>query len=189
MAKELEFEFKTLLTKSEYHRLMELFKDKIGNLQTNYYFDTPRFTLKASEIGLRVRKRDAYELTLKRKKGYALQEINEVISVEQFESFLNSGVIPSEDINKEISDVIKEQKIVNYMTLSTYRISFPYKNGILCIDKCEYVDVVDYELEYEASTYEGGKKEFVELVKEFGIAYKKSEAKIKRAYVALRKKM
>ena len=70
MSKELTAEFKTLLTKEEYNRLYEKMKDHPGNLQTNYYFDTSRFTLKASEILLRVRKRDEYELTLRRKKGY-----------------------------------------------------------------------------------------------------------------------
>jgi uncharacterized protein YjbK len=77
-----EFTFKTLLSKKEYDKLAEQFKDEHSNLQTNYYFDTSRFTLKASKIGLRVRKRDKYELTLKRKRGYALQEINEIITSE-----------------------------------------------------------------------------------------------------------
>ena len=51
MSKEIEIEFKTLLTKEEYVNLCTKFADKRGNLQINYYFDTPRFTLKASEIG------------------------------------------------------------------------------------------------------------------------------------------
>ncbi|MEI3527238.1 MAG: hypothetical protein V8R15_04190 [Bacilli bacterium] len=77
--------------------------------------------------------------------------------------------------------------LVNYMSLSTYRIGFPYKKGQLAIDKCKYVDTVDYELEYEATSYEAGKREFVEIVREFGITYKKVN-QIKRAYDALRKK-
>ena len=188
MSKELEIEFKTLLTKEEYENLCSKF-NKVGNLQTNYYFDSPRFTLKATEIGLRVRKSDKYVMTLKRKKGYALQEISEPISEEVFNQLLIDGIIPVEEIKNELEDVLKGQIVVNYMTLSTFRISFPYKKGIICIDKCEYVDTVDYELEYEATTYEGGKREFVEIVREFGIAYKKSKPKMKRAYDALKKKI
>ncbi len=184
-----EYTFKTLLSKKEYDKLAEMFKDEHSNTQTNYYFDTSRFTLKASKIGLRVRKRDKYELTLKRKRGYALQEINEVLTEEQFNSFLETGIIPSEDINTALSEVIKEQLVKNYMTLTTFRITFPYSNGKLSIDKCTYVDTTDYELEYEASSYEEGKREFVTLVKGFGIAYKKSQAKIQRAYDALRRKI
>ena len=89
-----EFTFKTLLSKKEYDKLSEMFKNEHSNLQTNYYFDTTRFTLKASKIGLRVRKRDKYELTLKRKKGYALQEINEELTEEQFNNFVETGIIP-----------------------------------------------------------------------------------------------
>ena len=92
-------------------------------------------------------------------------------------------------IQKDLEDVIKGQLLVNYMSLSTYRIGFPYKKGQLAIDKCKYVDTVDYELEYEATSYEAGKREFVEIVREFGITYKKSQPKIKRAYDALRKKI
>lgn len=184
-----EYTFKTLLSKKEYDKLAEMFKDEHSNLQTNYYFDTTRFTLKASKIGLRVRKRDKYELTLKRKRGYALQEINEVITEEQFNKFMEDGIIPSEEINSALSETIKDQLVKNYMTLATFRITFPYSNGKLSIDKCTYVDTTDYELEYEATSYEEGKKEFVALVKGFGIVYKKSQAKIQRAYDALRRKI
>ena len=180
MSKEIEIEFKTLLTKEEYVNLCTKFADKRGNLQINYYFDTPRFTLKASEIGLRVRKSDKYVMTLKRKKGYALQEINETISEEVFQQFLKDGIIPVEEIRNELEDVLKGQKVINYMSLSTFRIGFPYKKGNIAIDKCKYVDTVDYELEYEATSYEGGKREFVEIVREFGIVYKKSKPKIRR---------
>lgn len=190
MSKELEIEFKTLLTKEEYVRLCERFKDCKRNLQINYYFDTSRFTLKASEIGLRVRMmdKDKYVITLKKKKGYVLQEFNETINKETFDNFVETGLIPVEEIKKELDDIIKGQLLVNYMSLSTYRIGLPYKKGQLAIDKCKYVDTIDYELEYEATTYEGGKREFVEIVREFGIVYKKSQPKIKRAYDALRRK-
>ncbi len=191
MSKELEIEFKTLLTKEEYVKLCSKFQDCKRNLQINYYFDTSRFTLKASDIGLRVRMldKDRYVITLKKKKGYALQEINETISKEIFDEFLSTGIVPIEEIAKELEDVIKGQILKNYMSLSTYRIGFPYKKGYLAIDKCKYVDTIDYELEYEATSYEAGKREFVEIVREFGIVYKKSQPKIKRAYDALRKQI
>lgn len=189
MSKELEIEFKTLLTKEEYVSLCTMFSDKQRNLQTNYYFDTSRFTLKASEIGLRVRKSDKYVMTLKRKKGYALQEINETITEEQLQTFIQTGIIPVEEIQNELVDILKGQILKCYMTFSTYRISFPYKKGIVAIDKCKYVDTIDYELEYEATSYDAGKREFVELVRELGVTYKKSQPKMKRAYDALKRKM
>lgn len=187
--KDCNVEFKTLLTKTEYTRLYKKYSDKPSNLQINYYFDTPRFTLKASDIGLRVRKRDKYEINLKRKKGYQLQEIDEEIDEETFNKFLKDGVIPSDNIKNELSEIIKGQVITNYMTLSTFRITFPYKNGRISIDQCEYVHTTDYEVIFEGANYDESKRSFIEFVKENGIAYKKSQPKIKRAYDALKRKI
>ena len=84
-------------------------------------------------------------------------------------------------------DIIKDQNVINFMSFSTYRVSFPYKKGKISLDKCEYVGIVDYELEYEATNREVGKLEFINLIKDFNINYKKSQVKLKRAYDALRK--
>ena len=164
-----------------------MFYNKPSNLQTNYYFDTSRFTLKAAEVVLRVRQRDHYEVSLRRKKGYTQFEINNSISEEEFNKFVTEGVIPSLEIQAEIGELIKGQKILNYMSLSTFRIFFPHKHGVLAIDKCEYLGETDYELEFQATTRDLGKKDFVETVKELGIIYKKGETKIKRAYNALKR--
>ena len=128
--------FKTLLDKSEYNKLAEKYSDKPSNLQTNYYFDTSRFTLKASEIALRVKKRDDnnYELCLRRKKGYNKVEINQVITDEQFENFVKTGQLPSEEIHNELCDIIKDQTLVNYMSFSTLRIFFLHENGTVAFD-------------------------------------------------------
>lgn len=189
MLKDQEFEFKTLLTLTEYERLAEMFKDKPSNFQTNFYFDTRRFTLKASDIGLRVRKRDHYELSLKRKKGYQLQELDEQITEDEFNDFNENGFIPSAKIENEIADILKGQKLINYMSISTHRITFPYKSGIIAIDKCTYFDTTDYELEFIGYSYEITKKDFIQTVKELGITYKKSISKIKRAYIALKQQI
>ncbi len=185
MANEL-VTFKTLLTKGEYTKLSKLYADKPANLQTNYYFDTSRFTLKASEILLRVKHRDVYELTLRRKKGYNKIEINVVISEEEFNNFVETGIIPAPEIEAEIGELIKGQTLNNYMSLATYRIFFPYGKGTVAIDKCDYLGVTDYELEYSSQIYDVAKKNFVEFVKSHNIIYKKGEVKIKRAYNALK---
>jgi hypothetical protein len=82
--------------------------------------------------------------------------------------------------------IIKDQTLVNYMSFSTYRIFFPHEKGTVAIDKCEYLGITDYELEYSAPSYDLGKKNFIELVKSLKIAYKKGDVKIKRAYTALK---
>jgi uncharacterized protein YjbK len=187
MSKELTAEFKTLLTKEEYNRLYEKMKDHPGNLQTNYYFDTKRYTLKATDTVLRVKWRDGYTLTLERKKGYNFIRIDEEMTEEEFKDLVENGIIHNEKIANEVNDIIKGQKILNFMNLATYRISVPYKKGKLSLDRCEYVNTVDYELEYEVSNRNTGKLEFVQIIKDYNIAYKKSQVKLKRAYDALRK--
>ena len=187
MAKEITAEFKTLLTKAEYDRIYETIKEHPGNLQTNYYFDTKRFTLKATDAVLRVKHRETYTLTLERKKGYNFIRIDEEMTEEEFKDLVENGIIHNEKIANEVNDIIKGQKIINFMNLATYRISVPYKKGKLSLDRCEYVNTIDYELEYEVANRNTGKLEFVQIIKDYNIAYKKSQVKLKRAYDALRK--
>jgi uncharacterized protein YjbK len=187
MQKSVEVEFKTLLSKEEYERLMDQFKGNRMDLQTNHYFDTSRFSLKALDASLRVRGRESLELTLKRKKGYIIQEFNLPINKEIFEEIKTTGVLPEGELKNELSNLIGEQKINNFLSLSTLRMFFAYNNGVLFIDKSQYLGITDYELEYEAKSYHAGKKEFVQIINELGIQYRKSEKKVRRAYNAYKR--
>ena len=180
-------EFKSLLTKDEYERLIQQFNGSKTDFQTNYYFDTPRFSLKALDTSLRVCERDTLELNLKRKKGYMLNEIALPITKEQFAEIKETGIIPLPQIQEELLPLIGDQKVINFLSLSTLRTFFQYKSGIIYIDKTEYLGIIDYEVEYEATNYHQGKKEFIEIINEFAIHYKKSEKKLKRAYNAYKK--
>lgn len=182
-----EVQFKTLLTLEEYNRLIEKFKGSRSDNQTNHYFDTSRFSLKALGASLRVRERDNFEITLKRKKGYNLQEITLPISEEIFLEVKNTGVLPDNEIKTELTPLIGEQKLINFFSLSTERIYLHYKSGIIFIDKSEYLNSVDYELSYLGKKSNETKKEFIQLISELGIQYKKSEKKIKRAFNAFKK--
>lgn len=186
MQKNLEVEFKSLLTKEEYERLISKFEGSRSDLQTNHYFDTSRFSLKAIDCSFRVRERNTFEITLKRKKGYQILEKNLAITKEAFEDLKQTGYVDDDDLQDELLGLIGTQKLNNFMSLSTLRYYLPYKNGILFIDKSTYLGITDYELEYEAKSYHGGKKEFVEIINELGIQYKKADKKIKRAYNALK---
>lgn len=186
MEPSLVVEFKTLLTYEEYKRLMAKYKDCPIDLQTNHYLDTGRFTLKALDASLRVRERESLTLTYKRKKGYNFQDLRENFTSEAFKNLVETGVLPESQIANEVSSLIGSQKLYNFMSISTERTYFKYGNGMIFIDKSTYLDITDYELEYEASNYERGKKEFILLLNDLKIKYKKSEKKIKRAYNALK---
>lgn len=179
-----EVQFKTLLTKEEYDRLTEIFKGNRTDFQTNHYFDTKRFSLKALDSSLRVRERDSLELTLKRKKGYKILEITVPIDQETFQGMKETGTLPEGEIKEEVLPLIGDQKLVNFLSLSTLRMYLPYKNGVLFIDKSDYLGVTDYELEYSGKNYNEAKKEFIQLIGELDIKYKKADKKIKRAFKA-----
>lgn len=181
-----EAEFKTLLTKEEYDRLFKKFNNNHIDYQTNHYLDTPRFTLKACEASLRVRERDVFTLTLKRRKGYSIQENSLQITKEMFEEIKETGCLPEGSLNNEVLNLIGNQKLENFMSLSTKRLFLYYGSGILFIDETTYLGITDYELEYEAKNYQDGKKEFIQLLVDLNVKYKRSEKKIKRAYNALK---
>ena len=183
----MEIEFKSLLTKEEYLRLMEVFKGNRTNVQTNHYFDTPRFSLKAYEASLRVRERDDFEITLKKKKGYAIVPYTYPISKEEFEELKKTGVVTNQELLNELTPLIGNQKVENFLSLQTFRMYLPYGNGVLFIDKSKYLGFVDYELEYEAKSYHQGKQEFIELISNLQIQYKKADKKIARAFNAYKK--
>ena len=72
------------------------------------------------------------------------------------------------------------------MSLSTLRTYLPYSNGVLNIDKSTYLDTTDYEIEYSSKSYHQGKDEFIQLINDLNINYKKSNKKIQRAYARLK---
>ena len=182
-----EVEFRTLLTKEEYTKLVNKFKGMKQDVQTNHYFDTQRFSLKATDASLRVRERTELELTLKKKKGYNIQYFSQPINQEEFDTIKETGVLLDCELAIEVQNIIGSQKVINFMSLTTDRVYLPYSNGILFIDKSTYLGVTDYELEYDAKNYHSGKSEFIAIINEFGIQYKKAEKKIKRAYAQFRK--
>lgn len=187
MQKSPSAEFKSLLTEEEYTRLIDIFKGSRTDFQTNHYFDTARFSLKALDTSLRVRERETLELTVKRKKGYMININSVTITPEQFEEIKNTGYVQIPEIKNDISPLIGEQKLINFLSLSTYRLFFSYKTGVLFIDKSSYLGVTDFEIEYVAQSYHQGKKEFIELINELNIQYKKADKKIKRAYNAYKR--
>ncbi len=185
---EPDIEFKTLITEADYNKILKENESIKGDLQINYYFDTTRFTLKASEAVLRIKRTDKHlTIILERKKNYAVLRIEEEITEDEFNDILNNHVIKHASILEELNELIKNQPIVNFMTFSTYRINIPFKDTKFALDKCEYCDMVDYELEYRTKNRESGKLIFVEFIKKFNLQYERSQSKLKRAYDALKK--
>ena len=93
----LEIEFKTLLTKEEYHSLEDFFKDQPPIQQTNHYIDTPDKTIRNHQMALRIRTfANRAELTLKVPQEAGHFEYNQALTFDQVEVFLSNKKLPKE---------------------------------------------------------------------------------------------
>jgi len=184
MNKSQNFEFKSLITREEYELLLEKMPKGNSDKQTNHYFDTEVFSLKANDISIRVRERDDFSLTYKKKKGYTNDVKTLEIDKDQFEAMRESGEIGIPDIDNRISHYVKGDKLINFLSLSTFRTYIPYEGGVLYIDKTSYFNITDYEIGFSCNTYQSGKKTFIDLIKKYDLKYQKAPKKIKRAYEA-----
>jgi uncharacterized protein YjbK len=192
MAQEIEIEFKNLVTEDEFTRLISHFhiKDEDFSSQDNHYIDTSDYQLKRLQSALRIRERNGtYTLTLKTPLEEDLLETNQRLTKEESESLLHQGAFPE----GEVKDVLDSLQIptgsLHYFgTLTTSRAEIDYKEGLLVFDKSSYLQMVDYELEYEVKERKSGEAIFLNLLEELNIPLRETDNKIKRFYLEKLKK-
>ena len=107
MSEHLEIEFKTLVSPQDFKRLIDHFAIQNGLFtQTNHYFDTDDFQLKAQRMGLRIRVlADRGELTLKVPAPEGLLEINDPLSLETANHFIKRNHLPTGGCGEEITRI------------------------------------------------------------------------------------
>ncbi|XXM73870.1 CYTH domain-containing protein [Lysinibacillus sphaericus] len=186
MAQEIEIEFKNLLTKEEYMKMIQQFsvKDTDFMVQENHYFDTPGFQLKERQSALRVRQKEGtYTLTLKTPVTDGLLETNQRLSAVQAEELLDHGIFPDGEVKDFLLNLgASVSSLCCFGSLRTKRAELAYRGGLLVFDESSYFDKVDYELEYEVKDFKEGEKIFFNFLKEIGIPIRETENKIKRFY-------
>ncbi|MCM3114273.1 CYTH domain-containing protein [Neobacillus sp. MER 74] len=186
MTQNIEIEFKNILTKNEYERLLRFFKVDKNQIfkQENHYFDTPNFSLKSKETALRIRKKGLnYEMTLKQPATVGLLETNQTISEDDAQLAIRTGKLPTGIIQRLIEESKVPYSTIEYFgSLITERVEFEYQQGLLVLDHSIYLDTEDYELEYEVENYQNGEKLFIELLEQFKIPTRLTENKIRRFY-------
>lgn len=182
MKEELEIEYKTLLNEETYNQILENYKDKIyeSYIQINYYLSHPILNQKKYMLRIR-KKKNTYELTLKRPLHNHRLETNIPISKETKDKILNHQTVKNEIMDILFKEGIQIAEIENKFSLTTYRTDIHLNNGILSLDKNEYLGMVDFELEYEVNNEEEGFKQFLEIIQPYSIQYHKNcDSKIKR---------
>ncbi|WP_102271805.1 CYTH domain-containing protein [Cytobacillus massiliigabonensis] len=186
MFQNIEIEFKNLLTRQEFEKLVSHFRLNETDFftQENHYFDTPDFALKERASALRIRKKEGnYELTLKQPYQDALLETNEILEPITAELMVKTGKIENETIKRLIEEMnIDSDRIQYFGSLTTKRAEVEYEGGLVVIDNSFYLNKEDFELEYEVSNRIDGQKKFSALLEQLKIPMRKTENKIKRFY-------
>ena len=168
----LEIEYKVMINKDGFNKVLNHFKDVPIIDQTNNYYETPNNAVTEEDLSLRIRyiKNDnSYLLTLK-----------ETLSVGKLE---HEFYVKGNDISylpAEIIDILNKYNI-NYKdlkcigSLRTIRREIKTEEYNLCLDENHYNNIVDYEIECEANDMKKAKKTIIDLLEPLNIEYQKSK--------------
>jgi len=186
MTQQLEIEFKNMLTKTEYDRLLVIFHISGQQIfpQENHYFDTTDFSLKQKSSALRIRKKeDHYEMTLKQPASVGLLETTQKLSEDEAMHAIQTGTLPSGMIESLLEEQgIPFSNLEYFGSLMTNRAEVEYQGGLLVLDHSIYLNKEDFELELEVEDYDTGKVVFLDFLQTFNIPMRETENKIRRFY-------
>ncbi|MDR0921401.1 MAG: CYTH domain-containing protein [Lactobacillales bacterium] len=184
MSKNLEIEYKTLLTEQNYQDLLTHFnfiKDEQFT-QVNHYFDTDKLELKSRGMGLRVRTLESRaELTLKVPQPFGLLETTDNLTLEEATQVIEQEQIPDGFVKDELLKFhLKPEKLKRIGCLKTTRAEKEISEGLLAIDESWYGNKHDYELELEVKNPQTGEENFNKLLASLGIKKISSKNKVAR---------
>ncbi|WP_174612810.1 CYTH domain-containing protein [Virgibacillus ihumii] len=185
MAQEIEIEFKNLLTKTEFERLLNSLPFPAQpQTQTNYYFETADFKLKENGSALRIRKKqEAYSLTLKQPHREGLLETHDPLTDQEAEQWLNGQIVMKQHVRRQLEALhIDPENLIYFGSLTTERRELNYKDVLLVLDYSTYGDTADYELELEAASAEAGQRMIDEILSGYNINKRETPNKIKRFF-------
>ncbi|WP_214700730.1 CYTH domain-containing protein [Exiguobacterium sp. s57] len=182
MTQEVEIEFKSMLTKKEYETLLQTYKleDQV-RWQANDYFDTPSFQLKEKGAALRIReKKQGQVLTLKQPNDVGLLETHATITKAEAEDLFKYGIIHDDQMKQALAPFQLSAPLEHLGRLETHRAEHQMKDGLLVLDESHYLETTDYEIEFEVTNEEAGRRAFERLLAEHGLPYRPAKNKIVR---------
>ncbi|MCS4487623.1 CYTH domain-containing protein [Streptococcus sciuri] len=184
----LEIEFKTMLTKDEFNRLKTQFSHVTPVTQTNYYFDTETFDMKANRMSLRIRTiSNTAELTLKIPEEVGNLEYNIALPIDKAKKMIKTGKLPENDITKRIQKQgVIPSKLAVFGYLTTTRRECQTSIGLMALDDNQYAGIRDYELELEVLDAKKGKKDFDSFLTNQNIDFKYAKSKVARFSATLK---
>lgn len=186
---QVEREFKNLLTKSQYHSLLEDFKPLLTKeiTQTNSYYDWDGI-LQSHKMALRIRIVEGKvigEITLKiPQSSLEVLEFTHELPVETLHQYNEQKQFSLPLSIKEIleSNGVFIEKVEQTALLTTHRLEGPLSNNEwLVLDESHYSGKVDYEMEMEVQNLSLGEEVFLQILQKYQIQREQAESKIKRA--------
>ena len=173
-----EFECRMMLTESEYLNIVSYYIKLHPNKQflkiVNRYYDTDDLYIKNHHMTLRVRTTNNMngELTLKIKHPNGDDEINNTLSSKDAENLLHDGIFPEGEVkNRLLSLPYSLNSYKQIAVLYNLRLEIPFEDHLLVLDKNNYSDITDYNLEIEAKdSIETAKKRLYEYIAQFNLA-------------------
>ena len=77
---------------------------------------------------------------------------------------------------------IGENELSVLGALTTERLEVEFQNELLVLDKSQYFDKTDYELEFEVNDYQIGFEKFQNLLKQFNLVHEPPKNKVQRFF-------
>ena len=158
----IEYEERVMIKESDYKKVID---DLMHNgypcdafTIENIYFDNDDFFITKNDMMLRIRNTSTgiHELTLKVRQNEGVLEINETLeSHPQIDAALNNKFF-------ELKEIIK---------LVTKRIEIPIDDYLLVIDKNEYLETIDFDIEVEAETQQRAKEVMMKYCDKYKLKY------------------
>ncbi|MCT8140385.1 CYTH domain-containing protein [Anaerobacillus sp. CMMVII] len=188
MCQEIEIEFKNMVTKPEFLFICDEFqieKTMFKN-QVNHYFDSKEYHLKDYGSALRIReKAGIYTLTLKQPNKIGLLETHQIITQTEAVNAFQGGSLPTGRIAEQLLKSFEfDLKTCEYLgSLTTNRAETTYMNGTLVFDHSKYLNIEDFEIEYEVTDEEIGRENFIKLFQKYNIPLRPTNNKIKRFFL------
>ena len=190
MSQQMEIEFKNLLTKEEYTRLLTFFNIGPEQIikQENHYFDTPNYDLKNASSGLRIRVLPHHiECTLKeRSSENAHLETTDPLTADVAAQMISGLTFEAPSVEQRLLEMnINKAELQLFGSLTTNRVELAYEGGLLVFDHSFYLQCEDYEVEYETNDEDTGFAIFEQFLTQHNIEKRYAKKKIARFAEAL----
>ena len=176
----IEYEERVMISENDYKKVIDDLMRCGYNCDSftieNIYLDNDDYYIYKNGMMLRIRNTSSgiHELTLKVRQSEGVLEINETLdSHPQIDECLN-------DKFKEFKEIIK---------LVTKRIEISIDDYLLVVDKNEYLGIIDYDIEIEASSQTRAKEVMMSYCDKYQLHYdEKYKVKSARAFEAFKKR-